>query len=58
MFSLKPPYMLTVLMSTDGTELVEAAPDDDIWVIGLRASDPRAQSKKTWIGLNLLGKHT
>ena len=50
--------MLTVLMSTDGTELVEAAPDDDIWVIGLRASDPRAQSKKTWIGLNLLGKHT
>lgn len=37
-------------------EFVEASPYDRIWGIGLLETDPDANMKKKWRGLNLLGK--
>lgn len=36
--------------------IVEAAPNDKIWGIGLEASDSRAWNRATWDGTNLLGR--
>jgi ribA/ribD-fused uncharacterized protein len=44
------------LFATKGTTLVEAAPNDTIWGIGLAENDPKALNRKTWIGKNLLGE--
>ncbi|ELY1979782.1 NADAR family protein [Flavobacterium psychrophilum] len=44
------------LFATKGTTLVEAAPNDIIWGIGLAEDDPRALKRKTWLGKNLLGE--
>lgn len=44
------------LIETMGTSLVEAAPNDRIWGIGLAEDDPRAQKRETWQGKNLLGE--
>lgn len=44
------------LFATQGTTLVEAAPNDNIWGIGLASDDPRAFKRKTWQGKNLLGE--
>jgi ribA/ribD-fused uncharacterized protein len=44
------------LFSTQGTTLVEAAPNDRIWGIGLSEDDPRALKRETWLGKNLLGE--
>ncbi len=43
------------LFATQGTTLVEAAPNDKIWGIGLATDDVRALSRETWQGKNLLG---
>jgi ribA/ribD-fused uncharacterized protein len=44
------------LFLTTGTSLVEAAPYDAVWGIGLGKEDPRAWTRETWIGSNLLGE--
>ncbi|MEL7427043.1 MAG: NADAR family protein, partial [Bacteroidota bacterium] len=44
------------LFATRGTTLVEAAPNDNIWGIGLAEDAPEAQNRKSWKGKNLLGE--
>lgn len=44
------------LMSTRGTTLVEAAPRDTVWGIGLSAKNWKAQHREHWRGKNLLGE--
>lgn len=44
------------LLKTVGTTLVEASPDDQIWGIGMSASDPRSRDRSQWLGKNWLGE--
>ncbi len=44
------------LFATKGNTLVEAAPNDAIWGIGLTENDPRAKQREMWQGKNLLGE--
>lgn len=50
------PDLLDRLRASCGTTLVEAAPDDAVWGIGLAADDPLAAARATWRGTNWLGK--
>jgi len=50
------PELLTELMYTRGTTLVEASPYDKIWGIGMGGDDPRALDRNTWQGTNWLGE--
>jgi IS605 OrfB family transposase len=43
------------LLGTGDRVLVEAAPNDRVWGIGLTAGDERAAAPEHWLGLNLLG---
>ena len=44
------------LITTKGTTLVETAPNDNIWGVGLTEDDPRVKKRGTWQGKNLLGE--
>ena len=45
-----------ILLSTQGTTLVEASPHDIVWGIGLAEHDSRAFCRDTWLGTNWLGE--
>ena len=49
-------HLLSDLMDTTGTTLVEASPEDKLWGIGLRKTDRRAMRRDTWQGKNWLGE--
>ena len=49
------PAMQEFLVSTGNTILVEAAPRDQIWGIGLGEHNERARDPQQWRGRNLLG---
>jgi len=44
-----------LLLSTGSAHIVEAAPNDRIWGIGLAKTDPRVKDPKQWQGRNILG---
>ena len=44
------------LLATEGTTMVEAAPRDTIWGIGLGAKNPKAMNRQQWRGKNWLGE--
>ena len=48
--------LLTELLATEGTALVEASPLDTIWGIGLAADNPDALDRTMWRGTNWLGE--
>jgi ribA/ribD-fused uncharacterized protein len=49
------PQLREFLLATGSKVLVEAAPRDVVWGIGLGAENPRAQDPAQWRGQNLLG---
>jgi hypothetical protein len=46
------------LLATGDLQFVEASPEDRVWGIGMRATDPGADNPRQWRGQNLLGKAT
>lgn len=49
-------YLMDVLLDTIGTTLVEAAPNDKIWGIGMTENNSDAYIREKWEGQNLLGE--
>jgi len=50
------PELRKALLATKGTTIVEAAPWDKVWGIGLAADDKKARNRDTWRGKNWLGE--
>ena len=53
---LQNPEIRSELLATEGSTLVEAAPRDCRWGIGLGMDNPKALSRDTWRGKNWLGQ--
>ena len=49
------PMLRDKLISTKNAILVEAAPYDRIWGVGMRSNDPNIRVPKKWKGQNILG---
>ena len=55
-FSQNKPLAQYLINTADKIDyFVEASPVDNIWGIGLAASDEESRNPNTWVGLNLLG---
>lgn len=52
---LQNPAALEELLATDGKLIVEAAPNDRVWGIGLEEKDDRVADSQHWLGTNWLG---
>lgn len=50
------PDLKEILMKTGDTHMIEVAPRDSIWGIGLSEYDAKRTPPEQWPGLNLLGK--
>ncbi len=50
------PNLMSLLLETKGTTLVETSPVDSVWGIGLAADHKDAASRETWKGTNYLGE--
>lgn len=50
------PDLEQILLSTGDQHLVEAAPKDRIWGVGMGINHPDIMNPKKWKGLNLLGE--
>lgn len=50
------PDLASNLLATKKHILAEASPYDQIWGIGLAATDPRVQDQTKWRGQNVLGQ--
>ncbi|CAL1163887.1 unnamed protein product [Cladocopium goreaui] len=48
-------HLRELLLKTENKLLVEAAPNDRIWGVGLAKSDPKIWNPKQWNGTNVLG---
>jgi len=49
-------YIRRALLDTGDAHLVEAAPNDNVWGIGINETQARQTNPSTWPGANLLGK--
>lgn len=49
------PLLREYLLSTGNDVLVEAAPNDRVWGVGLACDDERINRPQLWMGENLLG---
>lgn len=50
------PKLYEALVATAPKTLAMASPTGKVWGIGLEEGDPRARSRKEWLGENLLGE--
>ncbi|MBO7253103.1 MAG: DUF1768 domain-containing protein [Oscillospiraceae bacterium] len=50
------PQLKAALLATGDAILAEASPQDTIWGIGLKETDPDSQNPAKWEGQNLLGR--
>eukprot|EP00438_Fugacium_kawagutii_P012394 Skav215499 [mRNA] locus=scaffold165:812747:813196:- [translate_table: standard] len=48
-------YLKQLLLDTENKHIVEAAPTDRIWGVGIAKSDPEIWDRKKWRGQNVLG---
>ena len=53
---IQHPNLYKKLQESGDAIMCEAAPNDNIWGIGMAADNPKMQNPEEWQGTNLLGK--